>query len=41
LKQNDGVDAVMMDWDLPATRGIETLLLLMGAPFVSGVEFFG
>jgi diguanylate cyclase (GGDEF)-like protein/PAS domain S-box-containing protein len=31
LKQNDGVDAVMMDWDLPATRGFETLLFLMGA----------
>src|SRR6202046_4329586 len=31
LKQNDGVDAVMMDWDLPATRGFETLLVLMGA----------
>jgi diguanylate cyclase (GGDEF)-like protein/PAS domain S-box-containing protein len=30
LKQNDGVDAVMMDWDLPATRGFETLLVLMG-----------
>jgi PAS domain S-box-containing protein len=23
--------AVMMDWDLPATRGLETLLVLMGA----------
>jgi diguanylate cyclase (GGDEF)-like protein/PAS domain S-box-containing protein len=31
LKQNDGVDAVIMDWDLPATRGFETLLVLMGA----------
>lgn len=31
LKQNDGIDAVMMDWDLPATPGFETLLLLMGA----------
>jgi DNA-binding NtrC family response regulator len=31
LKQNDGVDAVMMDWDLPGTRGLETLLVLMGA----------
>jgi diguanylate cyclase (GGDEF)-like protein/PAS domain S-box-containing protein len=30
LKQNDGVDAVIMDWDLPATRGFETLLVLMG-----------
>jgi hypothetical protein len=31
LNQNDGVDAAMMDWDLPATRGFETLLLLMRA----------
>ena len=31
LKQNDEVDAVMMDWDLPATRGLETLVVLMGA----------
>src|ERR1700677_1948680 len=31
LKQNDGIDAVMMDWDLPATRGFETLLVLIGA----------
>jgi len=31
LKQNDGVDAVVMDWDLPTTRGFETLLVLMGA----------
>jgi diguanylate cyclase (GGDEF)-like protein/PAS domain S-box-containing protein len=31
LKQNNGVHAVMMDWDLPATRGFETLLVLMGA----------
>jgi diguanylate cyclase (GGDEF)-like protein/PAS domain S-box-containing protein len=31
LKQSDDVHAVMMDWDLPATRGFETLLLLMGA----------
>jgi DNA-binding NtrC family response regulator len=31
VKQNDGVDAVMMDWDLPGTRGFETLLLLMAA----------
>jgi diguanylate cyclase (GGDEF)-like protein/PAS domain S-box-containing protein len=31
LKQNDGVDAVVMDWDLPATQGFEALLLLMGA----------
>lgn len=27
----NGVDAVVMDWDLPATRGFETLLVLMGA----------
>lgn len=31
LKQSDVFDAVMMDWDLPATPGFETLLLLMGA----------
>jgi diguanylate cyclase (GGDEF)-like protein/PAS domain S-box-containing protein len=31
LKQNDDIDAVMMDWNLPATRGFETLLVLMGA----------
>lgn len=31
IKQNDDVDAIMMDWDLPATRGFETLLVLMGA----------
>jgi diguanylate cyclase (GGDEF)-like protein/PAS domain S-box-containing protein len=31
IKNNDGVNVVMMDWDLPATRGFETLLLLMGA----------
>jgi diguanylate cyclase (GGDEF)-like protein/PAS domain S-box-containing protein len=31
LKQNEDVDAVIMDWDLPATRGFETLLVLMGA----------
>src|ERR1700685_4168673 len=28
LKQNDGIDAVLMDWDLPATRGFDTLLAL-------------
>jgi diguanylate cyclase (GGDEF)-like protein/PAS domain S-box-containing protein len=31
IKQNDGVDAVIMDWDLPGTRGFESLLVLMGA----------
>jgi two-component system, cell cycle sensor histidine kinase and response regulator CckA len=31
LKQDGCVDAVVMDWDLPATRGFETLLLLLGA----------
>jgi diguanylate cyclase (GGDEF)-like protein/PAS domain S-box-containing protein len=31
LKLNDRVGAVVMDWDLPATRGFETLLVLMGA----------
>lgn len=31
LGQNEGIDAVMMDWDLPSTRGFETLLFLMGA----------
>jgi diguanylate cyclase (GGDEF)-like protein/PAS domain S-box-containing protein len=31
IKNNDGIDAVIMDWDLPATWGFETLLLLMGA----------
>lgn len=31
IKQNDGVDAVVMDWDLPGTRGFESLLVLMGA----------
>jgi diguanylate cyclase (GGDEF)-like protein/PAS domain S-box-containing protein len=30
LKQGDGVDAIIMDWDLPTTRGFETLLVLMG-----------
>jgi diguanylate cyclase (GGDEF)-like protein len=29
LRQTDGVDVVIMDWDLPATRGIETLRLLV------------
>jgi diguanylate cyclase (GGDEF)-like protein/PAS domain S-box-containing protein len=31
LKQNDRIDAVIMDWDLPATQGFETLLVLMRA----------
>jgi diguanylate cyclase (GGDEF)-like protein/PAS domain S-box-containing protein len=31
IKQNSGVNAVIMDWDLPATRGFESLLVLMGA----------
>jgi diguanylate cyclase (GGDEF)-like protein/PAS domain S-box-containing protein len=31
MRQNDGVGAVIMDWDLPATRGFESLLVLMGA----------
>jgi diguanylate cyclase (GGDEF)-like protein/PAS domain S-box-containing protein len=31
LKLNDSIDAVIMDWDLPTTRGFETLLVLMGA----------
>jgi diguanylate cyclase (GGDEF)-like protein/PAS domain S-box-containing protein len=31
LNLNDSIDAVMMDWDLPTTRGFETLLVLMGA----------
>ena len=31
LHLNDSVEAVIMDWDLPATRGFETLLVLMGA----------
>lgn len=30
LQQGDGVDAIIMDWDLPATPGFETLLVLMG-----------
>jgi diguanylate cyclase (GGDEF)-like protein/PAS domain S-box-containing protein len=29
--RNDGVGAVVMDWDLPATRGFESLLVLMAA----------
>jgi diguanylate cyclase (GGDEF)-like protein/PAS domain S-box-containing protein len=29
LNLNDNVDAIIMDWDLPATRGFETLLILM------------
>jgi diguanylate cyclase (GGDEF)-like protein/PAS domain S-box-containing protein len=31
LKLDDSVEAVVMDWDLPTTRGFETLLVLMGA----------
>lgn len=31
LNLNDSIDAVIMDWDLPTTRGFETLLVLMGA----------
>jgi diguanylate cyclase (GGDEF)-like protein/PAS domain S-box-containing protein len=31
INQNDGVGAVIMDWDLPATRGFESLLVLMSA----------
>ena len=31
IKQNDGVDAVIMDWDLPGTRGFESLLVLLAA----------
>jgi DNA-binding response OmpR family regulator len=31
LNLNDSVEAVIMDWDLPAMRGFETLLVLMGA----------
>jgi diguanylate cyclase (GGDEF)-like protein/PAS domain S-box-containing protein len=31
VKRNDGVDALIMDWDLPGTRGLESLLVLMGA----------
>jgi diguanylate cyclase (GGDEF)-like protein/PAS domain S-box-containing protein len=31
LTLNDSIDAVIMDWDLPTTRGFETLLVLMGA----------
>ena len=31
LNLNDNIDAVIMDWDLPTTRGFETLLVLMGA----------
>jgi diguanylate cyclase (GGDEF)-like protein/PAS domain S-box-containing protein len=31
LNLNDGIDAVIMDWDLPTTRGFQTLLVLMGA----------
>jgi diguanylate cyclase (GGDEF)-like protein/PAS domain S-box-containing protein len=31
LHLDDSVEAVLMDWDLPATRGFEALLVLMGA----------
>jgi diguanylate cyclase (GGDEF)-like protein/PAS domain S-box-containing protein len=31
IRQNDGIDAVIMDWDLPGTRGFESLLVLLGA----------
>jgi diguanylate cyclase (GGDEF)-like protein/PAS domain S-box-containing protein len=31
LNLDDSVEAIVMDWDLPATRGLETLLVLMGA----------
>jgi diguanylate cyclase (GGDEF)-like protein/PAS domain S-box-containing protein len=31
LKLDNSVEAVVMDWDLPTTRGFETLLVLMGA----------
>jgi diguanylate cyclase (GGDEF)-like protein/PAS domain S-box-containing protein len=31
IKTNCGVGAVIMDWDLPATEGFESLLVLMGA----------
>jgi diguanylate cyclase (GGDEF)-like protein/PAS domain S-box-containing protein len=31
MRGSDGVDAVIMDWDLPGTRGFESLLVLMGA----------
>jgi diguanylate cyclase (GGDEF)-like protein len=31
LNQNDGVGAVIMDWDLPGTRGFESVLVLMSA----------
>jgi DNA-binding response OmpR family regulator len=31
IKQNDDVGAVIMDWDLPGTRGFESLLVLMVA----------
>jgi diguanylate cyclase (GGDEF)-like protein/PAS domain S-box-containing protein len=30
LKRDDPVDAVIIDWDLPATPGLEILLVLMG-----------
>src|ERR1700722_8803910 len=31
LNLNHSLDAVIMDWDLPGTRGFESLLVLMGA----------
>jgi len=31
INRKDGVDAVILDWDLPGTRGFESLLVLMGA----------
>jgi len=31
LNRDRSIDVVIMDWDLPATRGFETLLVLMGA----------
>src|ERR1700724_4203073 len=31
LNLNDSIDAIIMDRDLPTTRGFETLLVLMGA----------
>jgi diguanylate cyclase (GGDEF)-like protein/PAS domain S-box-containing protein len=31
LKQSEGIGAVIVDWDLPTTRGFESLLVLMTA----------
>jgi DNA-binding NtrC family response regulator len=31
LRPNDCIDAVILDWDLPAPRGLEALLVLLGA----------